>query len=191
MTDEDARTALAALIAERRDDYAGLSRLLGRNPAYIQQYVRRGTPRRLSDTDRAKLAAYFRVPESGNSVFVPPGELAAIATQPGLDRTEWMRILQVDLDPRRPAITVMARQIDRRDPGERIPLTGASLPESTLPAGHLPVLLCVRSSGRRSFAVLLTFTHRILSRQAHHRRRLVGFLLVTRMMQTNKQQTQG
>lgn len=82
---------------------------------------------------------YFRVPESGNSVFVPPGELAAIATQPGLDRTEWMRILQVDLDPRRPAITVMARQIDRRDPGERIPLTGASLPESTLPAGHLPV----------------------------------------------------
>lgn len=82
---------------------------------------------------------YFRVPESGNSVFVPPGELAAIAAQPGLERTEWMRILQVDLDPRRPAVTVMARHIDKRDPGERIPLTGASLPVSALPAGHLPV----------------------------------------------------
>jgi len=82
---------------------------------------------------------YFRVPESGNSVFVPPGELAAIAAQPGLERAEWMRILQVDLDPRRPAVTVMARDLDRRDPGERIPLTGASLPPSALPAGHLPV----------------------------------------------------
>jgi len=82
---------------------------------------------------------YFRVPESGNSAFVPPTALAAIAAQPGLERAEWMRILQVDLDPRRPAVTVMARDLDRRDPGGRIPLTGASLPANALPAGHLPV----------------------------------------------------
>jgi hypothetical protein len=59
----DARAALAALIEERREDYAGLSRMLGRNPAYIQQYVKRGSPRRLAEEDRRALARYFRVPD--------------------------------------------------------------------------------------------------------------------------------
>ncbi|PZU10915.1 helix-turn-helix transcriptional regulator [Sphingomonas sp.] len=59
----DPRATLEKLIAERREDYAGLSRLLGRNPAYIQQYVKRGTPRRLAEEDRRALARYFRVPE--------------------------------------------------------------------------------------------------------------------------------
>ena len=39
MTDEEARAALERLIEDRGEDYAGLSRLLGRNPAYIQQYT--------------------------------------------------------------------------------------------------------------------------------------------------------
>jgi hypothetical protein len=59
----EARLALEALIAERREDYAGLSRLLGRNPAYVQQYVKRGTPRRLAERDRQLLARYFGVGE--------------------------------------------------------------------------------------------------------------------------------
>jgi hypothetical protein len=58
------RAALERLIAERREDYAGLSRLLGRNPAYIQQYVKRGSPRLLAEEDRRALARYFDVPES-------------------------------------------------------------------------------------------------------------------------------
>lgn len=60
----DARAALEALIAERREDYAGLSRIIGRNPAYIQQYVKRGSPRYLAEGDRKRLADYFGVPES-------------------------------------------------------------------------------------------------------------------------------
>lgn len=64
MDDATARAALAALIADRREDYAGLSRLLGRNPAYVQQYVKRGTPRRLSETDRRTLASFFGVDEA-------------------------------------------------------------------------------------------------------------------------------
>lgn len=59
----DARDALDALIRERREDYAALSRMIGRNPAYIQQYVKRGTPRRLAEDDRRALADYFGVPE--------------------------------------------------------------------------------------------------------------------------------
>jgi len=64
VTDDAARIALDVLIRERREDYAGLSRMLGRNPAYIQQYVKRGSPRCLVERDRRTLARYFNVPES-------------------------------------------------------------------------------------------------------------------------------
>jgi phage repressor protein C with HTH and peptisase S24 domain len=58
------RAELARLIAQRREDYAGLSRMLGRNAAYIQQFIKRGVPKRLSEDDRRKLARYFDVDES-------------------------------------------------------------------------------------------------------------------------------
>ena len=64
MSEADPRAALQRLIEERREDYAGLSRLIGRNAAYIQQYVKRGTPRRLAEEDRRLLARYFGVPEA-------------------------------------------------------------------------------------------------------------------------------
>ena len=57
------RKALERLCAERGEDFAGLSRFLGKNPAYIQQYIRRGTPKRLGEDERRKLARYFGVPE--------------------------------------------------------------------------------------------------------------------------------
>ena len=60
---DDARTSLDALIRDSGEDYSSISRLLGRNPAYIQQFIKRGTPRRLAEEDRLRLAAYFRVPE--------------------------------------------------------------------------------------------------------------------------------
>jgi phage repressor protein C with HTH and peptisase S24 domain len=59
----DPRLALERLCAERKEDFAGLSRMLGRNPAYIQQYVRRGVPKRLTEEERRKLARYFSVSE--------------------------------------------------------------------------------------------------------------------------------
>ena len=64
MGEEENRAALQRLIEERGEDYAGLSRLLGRNPAYVQQYIRRGSPRRLAETDRRRLARYFGVDEA-------------------------------------------------------------------------------------------------------------------------------
>ncbi len=59
----DQRAALERLIRERREDYAGLSRLIGRNPAYIQQFIKRGIPRKLDEADRRTLARYFQVDE--------------------------------------------------------------------------------------------------------------------------------
>jgi phage repressor protein C with HTH and peptisase S24 domain len=64
MTDADGRAALERVIEERGEDYAGLSRLIGRNPAYIQQFIKRGTPRRLAEADRRLLARYFDIEES-------------------------------------------------------------------------------------------------------------------------------
>ncbi len=64
MAEADPRGALQRLIEERREDYAGLSRLIGRNAAYIQQYVKRGTPKRLAEEDRRLLARYFGVDEA-------------------------------------------------------------------------------------------------------------------------------
>jgi phage repressor protein C with HTH and peptisase S24 domain len=58
------RAELARLIADRREDYAGLSRMLGRNAAYLQQYIKRGVPKKLTEEDRRKLALYFGVEES-------------------------------------------------------------------------------------------------------------------------------
>lgn len=64
MKGTDPRERLAALIDAHGVGYAALSRMLRRNDAYLQQYVRRGTPRILAERDRALLAAYFRVDES-------------------------------------------------------------------------------------------------------------------------------
>ncbi|MCA1748643.1 MAG: peptidase S24, partial [Sphingomonadales bacterium] len=64
MEESDPRAVLDRLIAERGGDYAGLSRLLGRNPAYIQQFIKRGTPKRLAEADRRKLAEFFDIEET-------------------------------------------------------------------------------------------------------------------------------
>lgn len=64
MMNPDPRSVLERLCAERGEDFAGLSRMLGRNSAYIQQYVRRGVPRRLKEEERRKLARYFSVSET-------------------------------------------------------------------------------------------------------------------------------
>ena len=63
MAEAEPRAALQRLIEERGEDYASLSRMLGRNAAYVQQFVKRGTPKRLAEQDRRLLAAYFDVPE--------------------------------------------------------------------------------------------------------------------------------
>jgi hypothetical protein len=57
-----ARKLLDELIRARGDSYASISALLGRNSAYIQQFIKRGTPRNLSLGDEAILARYFELP---------------------------------------------------------------------------------------------------------------------------------
>jgi repressor LexA len=63
-TDPDPRSALAALASARGDSLAALSAMLGRNAAYLQQYVRRGSPRVLGERDRRLLSEYLGVSET-------------------------------------------------------------------------------------------------------------------------------
>ncbi|MBB5686022.1 S24 family peptidase [Sphingobium boeckii] len=80
MDQSDPRAALDALIREKGGDYASLSRMIGRNPAYIQQFIHRGTPRKLDEEDRRLLAGFFGVAESvlgGRGDAVPPRAVRA------------------------------------------------------------------------------------------------------------------
>ncbi|WP_298667833.1 S24 family peptidase [uncultured Sphingomonas sp.] len=60
---ETPREALKRLAEARGTSLAALSAMLGRNLAYLQQYVGRGSPRRLAEDDRRMLAAFFGVDE--------------------------------------------------------------------------------------------------------------------------------
>ena len=113
------RQQLDALIRERGEDYASLSRLLGRNAAYVQQFIRRGTPKKLDEEDRRALARHFRVDEallggpsmpvarpavarrgrSGELVIVPRLALHASAGPGALDEDE-RPAGQLGFDPR-------------------------------------------------------------------------------------------
>lgn len=64
MEPEAQRAALAAVMEEQGRSFAELSRVIRRNPAYLQQYLRRGTPRTLAEADRGRLARYLGVPEA-------------------------------------------------------------------------------------------------------------------------------
>lgn len=84
----DPRLALDQLIRDRGEDYASLSRLLGRNAAYIQQFIRRGTPKKLDEDDRRTLARYFRVEET-----VLGGPRAPVIARPAARRgADFVRI---------------------------------------------------------------------------------------------------
>ena len=63
MPDDDPRQVLEAAIQQRGEDYSSLSRLIGRNAAYIQQFIKRGVPRRLAEEDRRRLSRYLSIPE--------------------------------------------------------------------------------------------------------------------------------
>ncbi|MEO6388515.1 MAG: S24 family peptidase [Croceibacterium sp.] len=58
------REKLSELARERGRSLAGLSRMLGRNASYLQQFIVKGSPRKLEEDDRRKLAQFFGVAES-------------------------------------------------------------------------------------------------------------------------------
>nr|WP_137678907.1 LexA family transcriptional regulator [Aurantiacibacter suaedae] len=85
----DARTRLAQAARERGSSLAALSRMLGRNPTYLQQYITKGSPRKLEEEDRRKLAQFLGLAES---------ELGAPA-EPSPPRTgDWVEVSRLNID---------------------------------------------------------------------------------------------
>ncbi|RJX69843.1 S24 family peptidase [Tsuneonella suprasediminis] len=60
----DARQRLLDLATDRGVSLAGLSDMIGRNSSYLQQFIRKGSPRKLEEGDRRALAEFFGVAES-------------------------------------------------------------------------------------------------------------------------------
>ncbi|MES2339549.1 MAG: S24 family peptidase [Pseudomonadota bacterium] len=89
MDEAGQRAALAALIDREGTPLATLSRVVGRNAAWMQQYLKRGTPRLLPERERALLARFFGVDEGalggpgGASVVRVPRLAIAASAGPG------------------------------------------------------------------------------------------------------------
>ncbi len=58
------RERLLELAQANGTSLAALSDMIGRNPSYLQQFIRKGSPRKLEEQDRRVLASFFGVEES-------------------------------------------------------------------------------------------------------------------------------
>ncbi|WP_295525285.1 S24 family peptidase [Novosphingobium sp. Chol11] len=102
-TVDPVRERLVALAASRRISLAALSGLLDRNASYLQQFVRKGSPRKLEENDRRTLAEFFGVDEAElggaprESVLTPG--MRAAAAPPGAKPApaEWADIPRLPL----------------------------------------------------------------------------------------------
>lgn len=64
MDPTDQRAVLDGLIARDGVSLSTLSRVVGRNAAWMQQYMRRGTPRLLPERERGLIAGFFGIDEA-------------------------------------------------------------------------------------------------------------------------------
>jgi putative ABC transport system permease protein len=72
----------------------------------------------------------------GNTAALGPRQQAALAAVPGVARIQFLRARPVSLDPARPAVNLIAREVDAADPGKVMVLVGrgAATPPGTRPA---------------------------------------------------------
>jgi phage repressor protein C with HTH and peptisase S24 domain len=88
------RARLLELSQERGVSLAALSELLHRNPTYLQQFIRKGSPRKLEEQDRAMLARFLGV---GEEELREPQE-NSYADSPGrAGRGGWVEVPRLDL----------------------------------------------------------------------------------------------
>ena len=85
----DPRERLADLTAQRGVSLAALSRMIGRNSSYLQQYITKGSPRKLEEDDRRRLADFFAVGES---------ELGAPEEKSSKERGDWVEVPRLSLE---------------------------------------------------------------------------------------------
>jgi putative ABC transport system permease protein len=82
---------------------------------------------------------YVRVAPNGETGGLRPDEQARLAAVPGIKTAAFARTSHLTLDPARPDVAVLAREIDAADPGAKLQMTGAVLPPSGFHRGETPV----------------------------------------------------
>lgn len=93
MVTTDPRVRLLELASERGASLSGLSELIGRNSTYLQQFIRKGSPRKLEENDRRTLARFFGVAES--ELGGPEEKSSASVGKPAL--SEWCDVPRLPL----------------------------------------------------------------------------------------------
>ena len=93
MNGTDPRGRLLDLAAARQVSLAQLSALIGRNASYLQQFVRKGSPRKLEEGDRRTLAQFFGV---GESVLGAPEDNSRIVGGKA-PRADWVDVPRLAL----------------------------------------------------------------------------------------------
>jgi phage repressor protein C with HTH and peptisase S24 domain len=88
------RARLLALSQERGVSLATLSELLGRNPSYLQQFIRKGSPRKLEEQDRATLARFLGV---GEEELRETKDISYVETPKRRESGEWVDVSRLDL----------------------------------------------------------------------------------------------
>lgn len=70
---------------------------------------------------------YARV-SAGRDAPLDPALQRLIAAAPGVVRADFLRTIELNLEPQRPAVALLVRDLDPRHPQQQLPMTGESLP---------------------------------------------------------------
>jgi phage repressor protein C with HTH and peptisase S24 domain len=90
----DPRSRLLELATDQGISLSRLSGLIGRNTTYLQQFVRKGSPRKLEENDRRTLARFFGVTESDLGA---PDEDKSFGSREKPARGKWVGIPRLRL----------------------------------------------------------------------------------------------
>lgn len=82
---------------------------------------------------------YVRVAPNGDTGGLRPDEQRTLAAVPGIGHAAFARTSHIALDPTRPDIAVLAREIDANDPGATLQMSGPVLPPGAWRADETPV----------------------------------------------------
>ncbi len=93
MVTDDPRARLLLLASKQGASLSGLSELIGRNSTYLQQFIRKGSPRKLEENDRRTLARFFGVNEA--ELGAPEDFSTGLGSN--TPRSEWIEVPRLAL----------------------------------------------------------------------------------------------
>lgn len=114
---DPARAYLLAMVKQNRVTLASLSRALGRNHAYLHQFVHRGTPKHLPERVRRELAGLLGMPEatliSPEKASIGRTANAKVVANPPVSFPARLAMARAQSDYPRPSSFAKAAEIDQ------------------------------------------------------------------------------